>query len=521
MSNTVIEPKIFESEKLFSAIFHKSPIGISLVHLATGKQVDVNDACFSIFGYSREEIIDQTSLDLNIYMDERDRHELIEELTKKHSVKDKEVHIVRKNKEKGIIQASAEIIEIENEKYALVMITDITEKKKTEKELIESEERFRQITETIQDVFWMSELNMKRIYYVSPAFEKIWGRSAQSLYDDPASGVESVHPEDREKFMKIFNIHSPSGPFTVEYRIITPSGEIRHLLDRGFPIYNDIDNQVIRYVGVAKDITDQKEAARKIQQINEELEHKVNERTIELTEANIQLNESNATKDKFFSIIAHDLKNPFNSILSHAQLILMNLEMMDSIKIRKNIKHISSSAESAYRLLENLLEWAKAQTGGLTFQPEETDLNTLFLTAQESTQNIAIHKKISVMVEPADIIIVNVDVNMINAVFRNLITNAIKFTPSEGKITLKAIPEGDKVIVSVADTGVGMSRETISKLFKISEKVSKPGTENEPGTGLGLILCKEFVEKNGGTINVESEEGRGSIFSFSLPVVKG
>jgi signal transduction histidine kinase len=275
---------------------------------------------------------------------------------------------------------------------------------------------------------------------------------------------------------------------------------------------------MIGYRGVDADITERKSAENLILKINEELEQKVKDRTIELTEANLKLNELNATKDKFFSIIAHDLKNPFNSILVQSQLLLMNYNMLDANKILKSIRHISNSAENAYNLLENLLEWSRSQTGKIHFNPVETSLDSLFKTALESTWSIAAHKKISIELEPVNDITLMADKNMLNTVLRNLITNAIKFTPTGGKIILNAVVKRENVIISVADTGVGMCQEIIHKLFKINSKVSMPGTDNEPGTGLGLILCKEFVEKHGGKIKVESEEGKGSVFSFNLPL---
>ena len=233
---------------------------------------------------------------------------------------------------------------------------------------------------------------------------------------------------------------------------------------------------------------------------------------------NLKLQEINDTKDKFFSIIAHDLKNPFNNILVSSDMVATNFNTMKLTQILKSVKQINNAANSAYKLLANLLEWARSQTGLIEFRQERTKLRDIIEIAIGNTKSFALDKDISLTFEPDEIIEVFIDKNMMNTVLRNLITNAIKYTHKGGAIAIKANTLNYKAIVSVNDNGVGINPEIMEKLFKINEKVSTVGTEKETGTGLGLLLCKEFVEKHGGEIWVESVLGTGSEFKFSLPL---
>lgn len=259
-----------------------------------------------------------------------------------------------------------------------------------------------------------------------------------------------------------------------------------------------------------------RKAESNIKQLNEDLEQKVAHRTLELNETNNKLKEINATKDKFFSIIAHDLRNPFNVILGYSQLLALNVSNMNTELIQKNVNNIQKSAQCAFDLLQNLLEWARSQTGKIAFHPEETSVQQLILTAFEATKLAAQNKQIDIDVNFEADKLVFADKNLINTVLRNLISNAIKFTPKNGQITIRTSSDSENVMISVIDNGRGILKEHIDLLFNINEKISHPGTENEPGTGLGLILCKEFIEKHGGEIKIESEPGKGSVFSFTL-----
>jgi PAS domain S-box-containing protein len=231
-----------------------------------------------------------------------------------------------------------------------------------------------------------------------------------------------------------------------------------------------------------------------------------------------QLVESNATKDKFFSIISHDLKNPFNSIMGLANFLHEKIDKYDKETISKYAYHIYEASRSSYKLLQNLLEWSRAQMGQISFNPEVQNLANLIDNATASSYNQAQAKNIKINFDINYTSEVYADSNMLSTIIRNLLSNAIKFSPKGKSIVISGKSTDKTTTISIKDEGKGIPQKTLEKLFKISEKVTTPGTENEKGTGLGLLLCKEFADAHKGKILVESEEGKGSVFTIELPV---
>lgn len=252
-----------------------------------------------------------------------------------------------------------------------------------------------------------------------------------------------------------------------------------------------------------------------LQKNKEALEKK----SLELAELNRSLNELNASKDKFFSIVAHDLRSPFTALLGISDFLNKHSDEMSYSEIKEFTLHLNQSLTGVFRLIENLLQWSRVQTGRMEFNPEVFNLNDLldetFELYKANVNNKSINLERNV---PADVNVYG-DRYMIETVLRNLLSNAIKFTSPKGNVGIKvcSLQNNDKVEIKVSDNGIGIPNEDIPKLFKIDETLTTEGTLNEKGTGLGLVLCKEFVEKNGGEIWVESKIGRGSHFIFTLP----
>jgi signal transduction histidine kinase len=234
---------------------------------------------------------------------------------------------------------------------------------------------------------------------------------------------------------------------------------------------------------------------------------------------NMELQNLNNTKDKFFSILGHDLKGPLNSLTSFSNLLINYFDSLSKEEIQTLAKDLDKSIKNLFSLLNNLLEWARSQTGNIDFTPSTFDVASLLSENKELLTAQASVKQIQLLLEPCNGLMVNVHKQSINTVIRNLISNAIKFTPVGGAVKLSAKAENQMVRVTIADTGVGMSKAVMDKLFKLDAKYSTLGTAQEKGTGLGLILCKDFVEKNGGQIGVTSEEGKGTEFYFTIPVM--
>lgn len=238
---------------------------------------------------------------------------------------------------------------------------------------------------------------------------------------------------------------------------------------------------------------------------------------LKLSELSNQLKELNDTKDKFFSIIAHDLKSPMNSLIGFTDLLVNEYFDFTDEQRLEFINLLNISAQNTYKLLENLLEWASLQRGQISIHKELINLKTIVDDCFESYTTMAIAKNIELRNNVSENVIINVDNHSIKTVLRNLINNALKFTPLGGSVSIGASFTEKTVEVSVQDTGVGIEQAKIDKLFRIEESVSTMGTKGEQGTGLGLILCKELILKNQGEIDVESQPGKGATFKISLP----
>lgn len=247
--------------------------------------------------------------------------------------------------------------------------------------------------------------------------------------------------------------------------------------------------------------------------INENLERLVDERTSELAQAN-------ATKDKFFSIIAHDLKDSFGGLLGFTEVLFTDFDLFKEEDKKNIISSIKQVSEQTYKLLQNLLDWSKIQTGNMPFEPDvfpilpfiDDEFATLKKKAEKKGQTLDL--------VPSEEVYVFADDSMVSSTFRNIVNNAIKYSPKGAKIRVTVKSEEGYALVTVKDNGVGISNENLNKLFDVSQSVKTYGTEQEDGTGLGLILCKEFISKNGGFINIESEVGEGTRVTFSLPIAK-
>ncbi|MGD8777856.1 MAG: PAS domain-containing sensor histidine kinase [Ignavibacteria bacterium] len=317
-----------------------------------------------------------------------------------------------------------------------------------------------------------------------------------------------------------------------EANVIKKAGS---LLPVSFSLTPIIDNEVITgYMCIGRDITD-------IKKYEEILEKKVDERTKELAVVNEELRkdieirekvekqllnqtqelkEINTSKDKLFSIIAHDLKSPFTAVLGYTEYLSTELGKLTNNEIRAYATNLHKSATSVFKLLDNLLEWSILQTGRREFSPIHFSLNDLIRNIISLFESTAKEKKIAIEFNYEKELTAYADKNMIDSVVRNLISNAIKFSGFGSNINVDIEDNNDVLYLHVKDTGIGIDPAKISRIFSLSANYTREGTNKEKGTGLGLILCKEFMEANNGEIKVESKIGEGSIFTISIPKAK-
>ncbi|MGE5497329.1 MAG: sensor histidine kinase, partial [Syntrophothermus sp.] len=240
-----------------------------------------------------------------------------------------------------------------------------------------------------------------------------------------------------------------------------------------------------------------------------------------LAESELELQELNASKDKFFSILAHDLRSPFNGLLGFTNYLVEDLDSLSKEEVRNFATQIQGSAKLLFNLIENLLQWTRLQSGKMQCQPIRLDVSEVVTDVISVLIGNAIRKNISLRSEMQHYSYAFADQNMLYSTFQNLIANAIKFTNSGGEVRITGEYRDDFLEVCISDTGIGIRKDDMEKLFRIDVQHSTIGTSKEKGTGLGLILCKELVEKQGGTITIESEFGKGTRFKFTLPKEKG
>jgi signal transduction histidine kinase len=265
--------------------------------------------------------------------------------------------------------------------------------------------------------------------------------------------------------------------------------------------------------GLVLRLRDYNKLEAELTQKNIEIEHQKKE----LEKQRGELEALNATKDKFFAIIAHDLKNPFSTVLGLSELLAREFETFDSKSLKDFITQIYKYSNNTFNLLENLLQWSMLQTGRIPLRPTVINLKHVIEENLELLTGNAKNKNIEMQIISTNACSAYIDANQITTVVRNLISNAIKFTPNNGKIKVRVDEDGEFWRVSINDNGIGIDKKDIKKLFLIDSNPTTIGTSQEKGTGLGLILCKEFVERNGGRIWVESTHGKGSTFSFTVP----
>lgn len=239
----------------------------------------------------------------------------------------------------------------------------------------------------------------------------------------------------------------------------------------------------------------------------------------ELEKQKADLEQKNSAKDRFFTIISHDLKNPFSAIINITDLMLNDIYHNDPQKDREYIKQINFYSHRIFGLLENLLQWARSQTGQIKISYKKIDLNSMFNNIIELQSGVAQQKNIFIDMDPDLDLYAFADQNMVTFIFRNILSNALKFSLDNSTVTIKAEEtDNDMIAISITDQGMGMDEKQIDNLFKIDSRSLSYNDNNElEGTGLGLILCKEFVEKNNGTISVSSTKGKGSTFTFTIP----
>lgn len=483
-----VEEALQERERFLTSILETTQDGFWVIE-QSGRLTDVNDAYCRMTGYAKEELEGMLISDLDAVEDSAVTEERIERIIENGSELFETRH---RRKDGSVFDVEVSVSYLSQHGGMLVCFCrDISDRKSAEIACRESRIRYRLLSDlTMEGIIIhkngiVVDLNaaLARLLVYEP--DELLGKNILELI---------VHEQDRDIVRK--NITKEyAKPYVA--RFVKKNGEVFfvELEARNF----EIDGEIMRVASV-RDITERKKSEEEIRRVNSELRNAL------------------AEKDKFFSIIAHDLKSPISGFLSLTKILVENFEELTVKEVNKSLDALYASSVRVYALLENLLEWARVQQGLLTCSPSHFLLKGIVRSSLDFTHSVADQKGIVLRDETPDDLVVCIDPPMIGTVLRNIVSNALKFSNRGGQVLITARQDGDMVTVEVRDEGVGMDRHTLSVLFSLDNKITRPGTEGEVSTGLGLILCKEFVEKHGGKIWAESSPGQGTTFYFTLPV---
>jgi len=396
---------------------------------------------------------------------------------------------------------------VEERTMELVVINEALQReiggrKKIEEALRESEEQYRTLFENLHDVFYRVDL-AGNILLVSPSVIQLLGYLEEEAVGLNLGKDVFVLPEQWDEFMSLMEKNGYIHGFEV---LLKKNNGAYWWGSASAQYYANKKGHISGIEGIIRDISERKQAETELIAAHDELKEK-----------NEQLYELNASKDRFFSIISHDLRSPFNTILRVTELIAVNIDTYNTNELKDKVDRLKTSAEKLYALLENLLTWSRIQRGAMKCNPTYIDLfdvaeeNMVIFMPKAEDKDVALRSLIQKNIT------VYADYSMVNTVVRNLISNALKFISAGGSITVSATTQDQHVEVAVSDTGCGIPEDGLAKLFRIDTTYSDVGTAGEQGTGLGLILCKELVEQHDGRIWVESEVGKETTFRFTVP----
>lgn len=492
LSNQQLKQEDFiDKDFLYLMLFNNS-LDAVLFAVPDGTIINANNAACTMFGrtvdelreYGRYCIMDEADPRLNVALEERDHTgRFFGELT-----------CLRKDGSKFPVELSSSKFEDKaGNKFTSIIIRDITQRKQLERDLLEKNGLLSLFIKNSPIYSYIKEVtpSESKVIFASENFIEMTGIKGSEMIGKnmfelfPADFAEKMTRDD-------MNVVSEGTMLKLEEEL-----NYKNYTSFKFPIEQ---GKKTFLAGYTIDVT--------------ELKHS----ELELKESERRLRELNFTKDKFFSIIAHDLRSPFSSIMGFSNILACQIMEHDYEGVEKYAEIIQQSSQRAMDLLSNLLEWSRSQTGMIQFNPEFFELRRLISEIIVLFNDASRQKSINITIQGSRNFPVVADRAMISTVLRNLISNAIKFTFPGGTVNISAEQKDHEITIAIQDNGVGIGKEVLEKLFRINETNSTSGTENERGTGLGLLLCKDFVEKHSGKIWVKSKKNAGSTFFFSLPM---
>ncbi len=476
----------------FTEIYDFAPVGyLTLDNEGIICEINLNGA--KMFGADRANLLDQNFKRFLTYENMLVFETFFQKVQKSNQKQSCELEIIN-DKHYSLIAYLEGIVSDEDQRN-FVTVFDISERKLAEEKLKNSEAQYRRLFESAMDGILILDADSGKIVDVNPFLYKMLEYDYIDLIGKELweIGIFKNIEESKDSFIELQRkgyIRFENMPLETRSRKVINVEFVSNVyfVDRRKVIQCNI-----------RDITERKKTEDK------------------LKENEVRLSELNATKDKFFSIIAHDLKSPFTSIMGFSELLKEQIQEKNYDSVEQYAGYIYKSSQHALDLLLNLMEWSQLQTGKIKFAPQNFEIAGLINEVYQLVTDLAQQKSITIQFKYPENLIVFADKAMFSMILRNLISNAIKFTKPGGQVEISIESKTSLLEVSVSDNGIGIRKEDIEKLFRIDESHTTLGTENEQGTGLGLLLCNEFIDLHKGSIRVESQLGKGSTFSFIIP----
>ncbi len=511
------EAALRDSEERFRRAFEDAGIGIALVSLE-GRWLKVNHRLCEIVGYTEAELLNLRFQDLTHPEDlETDLEYVRQLLAGEISTYEMKKRYFHQQGHQVWVQLNVSLLRDEQQqpRYFISQVQDISDRQLAEQELRDSETKFRELAENIREVFFIISHSGKMIY-ISPAYEQIWGRSRASLYENPRSWLESVHPEERPQITIALNGQINEGiEFDQTYRIIRPEGEIRWIRARSFPVQQELKTSY-RFVGFAEDITERVNTAQKLQQAKEAADA------------------ANQAKSEFLANMSHEIRTPMNAVIGFTELLQ---GIVTEPQARTYLNNIVASGNTLLALIDDILDLSKIEAGKLELQFEPVNLRNLVREIQEIFLQKARKKNLLLQTEIDDSVptVIIFDEVRLRQILFNVVGNALKFT-EKGYVKILVTSEqllvnseqfpgnpqsanNCQIIISVRDTGIGISPDEQKKIFAAFQQSKGQSIRKYGGTGLGLAITKRLTQMLGGKIELESELGQGTTFRFIFPKV--
>ncbi|MFH1196869.1 MAG: PAS domain S-box protein [bacterium] len=502
----------------FRTLFEVSPDAIIISDAYSQEIIDCNQIACEMNGYSREELIGQGINILHppgIVNPSRDPigiKSFLDDLERKRFIRLESIH---KRKDGTIfpIETSICSLNLGGRMFVMGIDRDITERKEAEEKLRRSEEQFRLISESVADMIVVLDLDGTRIYN-NPAYVPILG----DVHSLPGSdSFREIHPDDREKIKNVFQETVESGRGQrAEYRLVAKDGSIHHIESQGSVIRDEKGN-ITNVVVVSRDITPRKMTEEELRKYRDNLEVLVRERTAELEIAKERAESADRLKSAFLATMSHELRTPLNSIIGFTGILMKGIAGPLNDEQIKQLGMAKGSAQHLLELINDVLDISKIEAGQLVVTKRIFDLRNTLHRVTETVKPLAEKKKLELqLVISGDVNEIDSDERRVGQIFLNLVNNAIKFTDM-GSVKMVCESKDNYIVTKVIDTGIGIKKEDMDKLFKPFSQVDTGLTRNHEGTGLGLSISQKLVEKLSGTITVESEIGKGSTFTVTLP----